>query len=327
MTVSVHHAQIARVLRAVGIVDDATVTLSGRPLAVDALRAGAGGPAQPPLVKALTQLIYTELYLRRHPARPGLSDRGLLAALCDANRTVVGWDAGWELVAIQGDTHVVMKDGVRVHATTDDLASASGTPRAVGERVHLRIGKDRRAYSPGYYYVHGDALEDGDAWPTQLVRVYFHLELAGATPFVDAVTTVLNDAAIPFRAKVASSAMGFCRADAGVLYLGQARYLKNLAALAAVAARLRPHLRPETPLFTKRVAAGIAVAEDPGNGESFGEHRSRALATALAQAHAASTTSRDERLALALTELRANGIDAARPYLNAGNPDPYDAWS
>jgi type III HopA1-like effector protein len=43
---------------------------------------------------------------------------------------------------------------------------------------------------------------------------------------------------------------------------------------------LQTGLRREVPLFTKPVAAGLGMAEDPANGMSFGQHRCHLIALA-----------------------------------------------
>jgi hypothetical protein len=44
-------------------------------------------------------------------------------------------------------------------------------------------------------------------------------------------------------------------------------------------------MRPGTPVFTKFLAPGLGLAEDPGQGDSFGQHRCRLLADAMILAY------------------------------------------
>ena len=60
----------------------------------------------------------------------------------------------------------------------------------------------------------------------------------------------------------------------------------------AISAELRNHV----PMLTRRLAAGSAVAEDPGGGESFGTHRCALLAEGILRAHESGAKSSGDRL-------------------------------
>jgi hypothetical protein len=77
-------------------------------------------------------------------------------------------------------------------------------------------------------------------------------------------------------------------------------------------------LRDATPPLTKKIAQGVAFAEDPGNDQSFGQNRCRALAPgvlALLQSQRPTVSSRLETLTQALRSAR---IDPVQPWLAAG---------
>src|SRR5436305_14389954 len=63
------------------------------------------------------------------------------------------------------------------------------------------------------------------------------------------------------------------------------RYVLIVELLVDVYQAVKDNLKPETPLFTKRLAAGLGFAEDPGNGESFGMSRCRIVAEGLWSAY------------------------------------------
>jgi HopA1 effector protein family len=327
VTTSSHRAQVAAVLRDVRVVDESTVALRGRPYPCSELLGRSASEHQrldDAPVTALANLIYSELYTRRRPMAATRGSPTFVDELSATNRSTKGWDAGWKVMAVQGETFTVEKGGLRVYARGHELSAASPSP---GEPVQVRLGKEQTALCPGFYLALGDTLEDEGPSAETTVRLYFNLEPRGGVAFVESVTSLLNAACIPFRAKVASSPGAFGRADAGVLYLGRQRYLEALPVLAALHKQLRAHLRRATPLFTKVVAAGTAVAEDPGNGLSFGQHRCRALAVAVYRAHTTRSPNWTQRMLLARTTLEEHGVDAARPYLKLGNDDVYDAWS
>ena len=102
------------------------------------------------------------------------------------------------------------------------------------------------------------------------------------------------------------------------------RYPAARPLLQAMHRDLQLHLKPSVPALTKRLAAGVGLAEDPGNGFSFGEHRCRVIADALIQAQEQGKSSLDDRIQVVLDVLQREGIRSDAPYLNAESSDGYD---
>ena len=103
------------------------------------------------------------------------------------------------------------------------------------------------------------------------------------------------------------------------MYL-HSRYYPIAALVAAnIHARLQHCLDAGTPLFTKRMAHGLAFAEDPG--ESFGENRSKILAAAMA---ATAGKAADERVAELRRHFEQRGLSLDQPWLNPGSVDRYE---
>jgi hypothetical protein len=113
------------------------------------------------------------------------------------------------------------------------------------------------------------------------------------------------------------------RADAGVLYFGRRHYDHIRSAVARVFQTVRDGLRPEVPLFTKRLAPGLGLAEDPRNGMSFGQHRCHLVAQALWRAFERGQTTREARAEALAWAYREAGLDPLRPYLEPQAPDVY----
>src|SRR5262249_49841937 len=84
-------------------------------------------------------------------------------------------------------------------------------------------------------------------------------------------------------------------------------------------------LKDAVPAFTRRIAGGLGFAEDPGTGESFGQHRCRLLAEALRSDAVRETRGSARRLAQLVTALEQKGVCASAPYLRvsktAGDED------
>src|SRR5262249_11841943 len=213
--------------------------------------------------------------------------RDLEHALSLANCGRGTWEPGWEVVRPDDRGRVaVKKDGLTVYALPEEFR-AGGTA-AAGLKGRLKIGKELRV-APGFYFALGDADEDPHAPDgPPIVRVYFHVAAAGAVRLLEQVTRVLNAAAVPFRYKTLTDPRGYVRADAAVLYLGLRHYRRVEREIAEIHRSMRRHLRRSVPRFTRALAPGLGVAEDPRTGESFGQHRCRLVALGLWRAFDAS---------------------------------------
>jgi hypothetical protein len=116
----------------------------------------------------------------------------------------------------------------------------------------------------------------------------------------------------------------YLRADAAVLYVAKKDLPRVMAIVPVVHAAMVRHLRASTPFFTKRLARGLGVAEDPGDGRSFGQHRCELVADALVR-HFESGGPWDRAAADAVVaRFSEAGLDASRPWLGAGSADCYE---
>jgi hypothetical protein len=84
------------------------------------------------------------------------------------------------------------------------------------------------------------------------------------------------------------------------------------------------HLGTDTPLFARRMGRGMAVAEDPGNGESFGMQRCRQTAEGLWTAWRAGHHGTRERLAAVRDAFGRAGVSLDAPWLAAGSTARYE---
>ena len=94
----------------------------------------------------------------------------------------------------------------------------------------------------------------------------------------------MNRARLAFIAKVVDDPSGFDRRDSAVLAFERRDRPSALAAAEELRAALAPFLDGGAPAMTLRLAPGLAFAEDPGGGESFGGHRCLLLAEAVVTA-------------------------------------------
>lgn len=177
--------------------------------------------------------------------------------------------------------------------------------------------------APGFYTALGDrALRLDGADP--VVRSYWHLTPDGAAAFVGSATTRLNAGGIPFRLKVLRDPSLYTRCDAGVVYTRKSDYGAVSRVLADVYAEVSESIEPGIPAFTKPLAPGLGLAEDPGDGQSFGEHRCHLLADALIATHESGVCSLPERTRAVAERFEREGLDLGAVFLNPGSRDEYD---
>jgi hypothetical protein len=182
---------------------------------------------------------------------------------------------------------------------------------------------------PGYYIAIGDGMEqfyERDD-KSSLVRLYWNLTREGSVLFIAAVTEIMNSARIPFRAKVLSEPWSYVRADAGVLYVARDLYPQVESLVPQILERVRSGLRLLTPMFTKQLAPGLGLAEDPGGGFSFGQHRCRLTAVALLRSYVERDQEHMSREETLLSVFRSSGLDPDLPYLDCGSKDQYRSIS
>ena len=285
-------------------------------------------PASDPVfLPALEGDLYARLYTRPSgtwsPA-DFLAQRDHMSALSMANNGRGSWEPGWQIVGLEPDGRVaVRKDEITFWVGPDGLRLRRGQP-AAGDYCRVRVAKEMRSLMPGFYCAIGDGDENDtrDA-PSPLVRFYWHLNARAAVPYMAAMTTRLNQRGIPFRTKVLSDPNGYGRADAGVLYL-ERRHIRRLGdTLAAVHNELAVDLRPEVPLFSRPLAPGLGVAEDPGIGLSFGQHRCQLAARAVWASFVRGDTTSDQQAATCAEVVRAAKLDPVHPHLEPGSSDQY----
>ena len=177
--------------------------------------------------------------------------------------------------------------------------------------------------APGFYMALGN-LELSYGGSEVVVRFYWHLTPDCATAFVRSATMRLNEGRFPFRLKVLRDPSLYTRCDAGVVYARKCDYRSVSQLLVEVYAEIAESLEPGIPAFAKPLLPGLGLAEDPGDGQSFGEHRCRLLADALISAHEAGLRSVAQRMRVVAERFERDGLRLDASYLNPGSQDEYD---
>jgi hypothetical protein len=276
----------------------------------------------------LAVIIYNRCYTasifdagEMHQLPDGRGSVALADALEAANSCRASWDEGWTIDQMLSQGRILARKGgvARAFLPGEYLTYRGiGSGPKAGARVSIFLAQGSAELQTGFYYAFGATVSEFEE-SERVVRFFWNITRDGAPRLMESITQSFNRFQIPFRFKCASRASDYPRRDAAVLYLHPRYYSIAALAVEAVHAQLLPWLNPGTPLFTKRLADGLALAEDPG--ESFGENRSKILAAAMAATRGKSL---DERRAEVRRQFEQRGLSLDQPWLNAGSTDSYE---
>jgi hypothetical protein len=279
------------------------------------------------VVEALGLRLYASLYCHgavedppQAPPAWGIVDHQRFGEdLKRANAGTVGWETDWKLDK-QCDGHVILRGPtLAVHLDDLDLAAqVDGEPDA----WLVRHPKGSFVAAPGYYLVVGDVPLARSELGT-LVRLYFNLRLDRAVDWLALMTYELNAVGLPFQLKVLAKQDNYPRGDSAVVYIPRADFTRAAGVIARLWYAVRDHVREGTPTFTKRLLPGVALAEDPGDGTSFGMWICARLAEGLVAGNSLRRGDIDARLRSVVESFERAGIDVNAPYLRLGSKDVY----
>jgi HopA1 effector protein family len=289
--------------------------------------------SQNPVADALQNALYGSCYTRRF--RGSLEDLAAdisedatswVEALSGANTSKDRWEEGWQVQQflpsgqIYGEKRGMVRafwPGEFITRANHGMAPQPGTPIAV------YFPRESRNLQPGFYFVFGETTVDQhDELPT--VRYYWNIKREGAVPLVRELTSRLNKYQVPFRLKILNHPGMLGRSDAAILYLGRRYYRAAAEICRETHDKVRDVLDEPVPLFTLRLAKGLAFAEDPGTQESFGMMRCRLLAESLCAGFSEGRTAEADRLERVRQHFLASGISLEQPFLNSGSVASYE---
>ncbi len=247
---------------------------------------------------------------------PTAADVNLVDALRAAHVDTGRWLEGWTVQAMSSRGRVLAVHGGRervLHRVDVLPLSRPCLPPRAGDEVWVTARRDYLDEEGGFWFAPGGDWDETTV-PSGLVRLYWHLDRTGAPTFVHHLSRALD---VPHSLKVARHPG---RPDAAVLYVEEGYSEAALRAAARCHPRLARHLRPGVPRLTLELAPGVGLAEDPGTGDSFGQHRCEIVASALS---AAQDRSLEEAATAVLQAFDESGIDPARPHLRPGSTREY----
>jgi hypothetical protein len=233
------------------------------------------------------------------------------------------FDSNWCVLREAGDDKlVVQKNGLTLQIDRERHLQSNKKSATVGDKVAILMPSN--LVESGFYVAVGNAgsgKKDGNAY------MYFNVSSQGAIALMKTISQQLNAIGIPFVFKVLSNCDDYHRFDSGILYFELVDYAVIKLVVQNLYAEQRSHFQTQVPLFTKRLAPGLALAEEPkGNfneKEDFGMNRCQIVADGLLEAWRQGNESSENRIATIHRHFSLSGISYQCPYLNANSKDIY----
>jgi len=295
-------------------------------------REAADGEA---MLKTLTETLYDQCYCREFDGSyrafpPVAVDGGELSpVLTAANSTVARWEKGWVIDQLMpGGQYLATRNNRYRLVSPGEFVSAEynpGMPQP-GTAISVYCPRESANLQPAFYFAFSHEPADQPSLFTT-VRFYWNLRSSGAGKLTELVTTRLNEYSIPFSFKCLNHAGWYSRIDAAVLYVAKPYFAITASLVSQIHSAIEPELGAAVPWFTKRLGPGLGLAEDPGNGESFGMSRCSMVAKGILRAGETGYRALEDKMQAVQTVFSEQGISLEEPWLNAGSKDIYEHYN
>ena len=245
--------------------------------------------------------------------------------LSAANTTRERWDYGWRVTQIlaDGSLYAMKHDQSRRLRPGEYMFQDPAAPAQPGAWIRAFLSKEDVLSQPGFYIVQPEIAPSFTDFQS-LVRLYWNISPDCAPELLHLVTGRFNALRVPFQFKTLRYRSQYSRADSAVLFVGW-RYTGIALRLASeIHADLRRHMKPYTPLFAKQLLPGLALAEDPGNGQSFGMSRCSLLAQSVVNAWQQGQQSQESRMSILRGLFDKTGLNLDHPHLSLSSVDHYE---
>jgi HopA1 effector protein family len=238
------------------------------------------------------------------------------------------FDPNWQVLRHEPDgSMAVIKNGLTLYVEPDCHLKPNSKSAKSGESVAIWMPKNH--LQNGCYVAVSDVGQEQQSPDADLGtgRIYFNITADGAIALMDSLTQQLNQATLPFTFQVLYNPCAYGRYDSGILYFERDDYPAIHQILQAVYAEHQSYFQPEIPLFTKFLAAGLSLAEEPiqkfAMQESFGLNRCQIVAYALLEVWQKGKDAIEERMKSIEKHFALHSVDLQRPYLNPSSDDIY----
>jgi hypothetical protein len=269
----------------------------------------------------LAMRLYAEWYaaIRDQIEVPEDFPLDLVAVLRSAHAGSDTWEEGWIADRVSPSGRVIARRGkdVRLLERCDHVVVGRlGLLARSGDRLVVTGRRDVVDPDRGWWRTAGGSWSFARP-PANLVRLYWNTSLPYLPELIRHLTALLAGTTTPWMVKCAIGMGAHGRADATLLFLTRAGAAALAEPLRTVAIAMADRARTIAPPFTFHVAPGLTAANDPGGGESFGEHRSRLIAEAVASF---GPGDRQKAVESAIARLAADGVDIGRPFARIADP-------
>ncbi|MEM7579145.1 MAG: T3SS effector HopA1 family protein, partial [Cyanobacteria bacterium P01_A01_bin.80] len=185
------------------------------------------------------------------------------------------FDPGWFILREENDKSLAVKKGsLTLHIQREKHLQDFQKNALVGDNIAIKMPKN--LIQNGFYLAVSNTEPESKQ---NMVRVYFNFTPEGAVGVMHRLTQILNEIPIFFHFKVLYNPAEYNRHDSGVLYIEKPNYEAVRKGLETVYSENKSHFKSEIPLFTKQLAPGLGLAEEPDSKfaqqESFGMNRCR----------------------------------------------------
>ena len=248
-------------------------------------------------------------------------DINFFQRLRQSNTSTGYFDRDWQVVAIDGDELIVVKDGLHLHIQPHQHLPPDLRQAKIGDVVPIYL--PHNLVDRDTYIIVGNKGKPDRA---KSIQIYLHPTPDAAVAIAYQLTSGLNTLNIPFQLATLHNPSLFYRYDASTLWLNSADYLKVQPVLGRIYRSHQTAFSPQVPLFSKQLAPGLGLVEVPTSSDPFGSHRCRLLATGLVTA-----MTREQPHTLKLETIRqgfvAAGIDWQQPHLSFSTVNSDDLYT
>ncbi|MGD1836998.1 MAG: lanthionine synthetase LanC family protein [Nitrososphaeraceae archaeon] len=285
------------------------------------------------LLSRLTSRLYEDFYCRGEPMNTlegvpvrhipyGLNSFAKKLSSCNLGHGRI--QKGWKVISVNSKNVTIIKNGLYLLLEPKDcLISRKNQKISVGMNVSILLPKESLEISPGFYMVFGNKSLDTNN--SQILRFYWNITSGGAATLIKYTTSILNQLEIPFNLKTLNNPDIYNRrVDTAVLYIHKNDYEIVSKYIEKIYFKVYGYLNQQTPVFTKKLAKGLGLAEDPGKKESFGQHRCKILADAIIMAYEEGKKDLFEQIEFVIARFKKEGINIEKPFLNPNSIDKYE---
>jgi hypothetical protein len=235
------------------------------------------------------------------------------------------YDPCWVVMGEAADGLVaVYKDGLTMHIHRDQHLAEPMVN--IGDSVAVRLPNN--LMENGCYVAVGNQGPCPKNETEPIINLYFNLSPTGILEAMGALTLALNQLELPFVFAIPHN-LESCpdRCDSGTLRITRQVYDQIQPCLGHFYQTHASHFREKVPLFTKTLAPGLGLSEQPTHAfianESFSIHQFQVLAEGLVSAWRQAQTEPQSRISAMLQALSQYQIDLNLPYLNPGSTGDY----